>query len=171
MQNELTTPKAIVLSIFNDEKRDCYYDDIIFKVKPSFPNMTGDEIAECENYAEELFLEASKKFVAENAEFFTHTSLKDFEDACQDLTYDLFTNEFQRTEMYEVAVDTNIFRDKFFTQGGKYSDFGGESFDDIDHDFDQDFGYSYRQQCDADRSDYADTFSCPIQRAEIRMGA
>ena len=35
----------------------------------------------------------------------------------------------------------------------------------------EDTGMSYSQQCYADRSDYAQQFSCPIQQAEIRMGA
>ena len=166
MQNELTTPKAFVLYIFNDINRDCWYSDIIFKVMSCFPNMSDDEISECENYAIDLHSESCKRFETENVWFFSHTSLRDFEDACQDLTDDVCVNHIFRNEMYEFAVESSVFMDVFYAQGGKYVDYGGENFD---HDTDN--GMSYREQCDADRSDYADTFQCPIQRAEIRMGA
>jgi hypothetical protein len=40
-----------------------------------------------------------------------------------------------------------------------------------DHDHDHDNGYSYAEQCSADRLDWANESSCPIQRAERRAGA
>lgn len=163
----IITPKSLVFSIYNDENRDCNYRDIIHKVIKEYPNLTDEQIDECENYAIDLLIEAENRFQSENVEFFRHTSFKDFEDACQDLVGDVCINKFFRDEMYEFAVESSVFMDAFYAQGGKNVDFGGESFDDYDYDN----GMSHREQSDADRSDYANTFSCPIQRAEIRAGA
>ena len=133
-----------------------------------YPNLTDEEIDDCENYAIELHSESEIRFQAENVEFFRYTSCKDFEYACQDLVDDVCINKFFRNEMYQFAVESSVFMDAFYSQGGKIVDYGGESFDD---EYDYDNGMSYRQQCDNDRHDYANTFSCPIQRAEIRAGA
>ena len=163
----IITPKTLVFSIYNDENRDCNYRDIIHKVIKEYPNLTDEQIGDCEDYAIDLHTESKKRFQAENVNFFSHTSLKDFEYACQDLVDDFWINKFFRDEMYEFSVESSVFMDAFYAQGGKNVDFGGESFDDYDYDN----GMSHREQCDADRSDYASQFSCPIQRAEIRAGA
>jgi len=53
-------------------------------------------------------------------------------------------------------------------------EYSSESYHHEDvHDDDRDYdnSYSFSQQRAADLSDYAQQFDCPIQRAEIRMGA
>jgi hypothetical protein len=170
-ENTIMTPKSLVLSIYNDSNRDCWYTDIIHKVMSVYPNLSDDEIGECEEYAIELNAQSMLRFQAENVHFFSHTSCVNFEDACQELSYDAACgNVFFRKEMYGYAVDCDAFMDAFYAQGGKNVDCGGEENDHDDHD-DHENGYSSWQQRAADLSDYASQFDCPIQRAEIRMGA
>ena len=160
----IVTPESLVFSIYNDKNRDCWYSGIIQKVMEAYPNLTDYHISSLEEYAERLHIEATERFEIENVDYFRENSkLNDFEYACECLCHGVCINDFQRKEMYGFAVESSVFMDAHYCR--TWTEYKA------DDDHDRDNGMSYREQCDNDRSDYASTFDCPIQRAEIRAGA
>jgi hypothetical protein len=75
-----------------------------------------------------------------------------------------YKRDWEGNRWYEVATF------KVYLDDPKPSKYARRGWDN-DSDYDSDSGLSHREQSDADRSDYASQFSCPIQRAEIRAGA
>jgi hypothetical protein len=165
MQNySIVTPESLVYSIYNDRNRDCHYNHIIKKVIEAYPNLTDYRISSLEDYADRLHNDATERFERENVGFFrNNASMEDFEYACESLCRDVCINDFERKEMYEFSIESSVFMDAHYCR--TWTEYKA----DDDHDRDNEM--SFREQSDADRSDYAQQFSCPIQRAEIRAGA
>ena len=125
------TPKELVLQIHNDVARDCHYTEIIYKVIAAFPDIKSPIIGECEDYAYEVHRDACVRFEAEHVSFFD-TDVRDFKMRCQELVYSVCVNKFFRDEMYEMAVESDVFADRFYSLSGKNSDYGNACWEDFE---------------------------------------